>query len=219
MTVLTEGRYGGEAILSEAPGALSRSNVRVGASQTILANGLLARVANTAGVSIAQSFAGTGNGVLTLASPAYNSKVKDGAYKLTCVTVAANGGVFRVEDPMGNSLGNATVGAAFAKEIRFTIADGATDFALGDEFTLAVSFDEEDAQYVAYNPSGSDGSEVPAALSIYAVTTGVGVSQLASAMVRSCELNGSNIAWPSGITTAQKNDAIQALEARGVIVR
>lgn len=219
MTTLTEGRRPGEAILSEANRSRSRANAVVAESQTILPNALLARVAVAAGVQVAQAFSGTGNGVLTFASPAVNSRVKDGAYKVTCVTAAVNGGVFRVEDPDGKSLGNATVGAAFNKEIKFTIADGATDFVVGDEFTLTVSADAEDYQHVAYDPDGTDGSETPVAYSIYAVKTGVGETAKTAVIDREAELNGNCIAWPDGITAAQKADAIQALDSIGIRVR
>ncbi|WP_051949254.1 hypothetical protein [Methylosinus sp. PW1] len=53
--------------------------------------------------------------------------------------VPANGGVFSVTDPHGVALANATVGAAYATQIGFTIADGATDFAIGDGFDVTVS--------------------------------------------------------------------------------
>lgn len=218
-TVLTEGRRPGEAIMSEANFHRSRSNVVVAAEQTIEANGLLAKKAVAADVVVSQSYAGTGNGVLTLADPAVSSKVKDGAYTAVCVTAAANGGTFRVEDPSGKLVGNATVGQAFDKEIKFTIADGATDFVVGDTFTITVAADAEDYQHVAYDPAGTDGSEVPVAYSIYAVETGAGETKQTAVIDNDAELNGHCIAWPEGITAAQKADAEQALRAAGIKVR
>lgn len=218
-TVLNEGRHPGEAIMSEATGNRSRSNVIVGASQAIIANMLIAKLAVAAGTQVAQSFSGTGNGVLTLASPAVSSRVKDGVYKVMCVTAAANGGLFRVEAPDGVVVGNATVGVAFNKEIKFTIADGATDFVVGDEFLITVSADAEDFQYVAHAPSATDGSEIPVGYSIYGVTTGVGETKKAVIIDRDAELNGNCIEWASGISAAQKADAIQALDAIGIRLR
>ncbi len=219
MVVLTEKARAGEAILSEGAGNISRDNVVIALSQSIAANALLAKLAVAASVTVTQSFAGTGNGVLTLANPAVGSKVKDGVYTVVCIEPAANAGVFEVRDPAGKSVGTATVGVAFNKEIKFTIADGATDFVAGDTFSLAVAADGDDYQYVAFNPVGTDGSEVPVAYSPYAVATDATATKKAAALTRMCELNGNCIAWPTGITAPQKADAIQALAANNIIVR
>lgn len=218
-TVLTEGRRPGEAIMSEAEFHRSRDNVIIAASQTIEPNALLAKKAVAAGVVVTSSFSGTGNGALTLANPAVSSKVKDGAYTAVLVTAAANAGTFRVEDPNGKFVGNATVGQAFDKEIKFTIADGATDFALGDTFTISVAADGVDYQYVAFDPAGSDGSETPVAYSIYGVETAAGETKQTAVIANSAQLNGHCIAWPEGIDSAQKANAEQALAAVGIKVR
>ncbi|WP_441252412.1 hypothetical protein AB8A28_14010 [Tardiphaga sp. 71_E8_N1_1] len=53
--------------------------------------------------------------------------------------VPANGGVFSVVDPSGARLADATVGAPYdSGHVKFTIADGATDFAIGDGFDVTV---------------------------------------------------------------------------------
>jgi hypothetical protein len=219
MVVLTEGARVGEAIMSEGNFHISRENGVVALSQTILRNGLVGRVAVPAAVDVTQSYTGTGNGVLTPANPAVSSKVQDGAYKIRITVAAANAGTFQVERPDGTEIGTGTVGVAFNKEIKFTIADGATDFVVGDEFQFVVAANPEDFQIVAYNPAGSDGSEVPYGYSPYgAVTDGVKTAKIVN-LVRECELNGNCIAWPAGITAAQKADAIQALAVQHIIVR
>jgi hypothetical protein len=219
MTVLTEGRYPGEAIMTEGADQYSRDNLKVAASQTIVANSLLARKAVASGVTVTVSDPAAGRGALTMADPAVSSKVKDGVYKAVCTGVASNSGTFRVEDPNGVHIGNATVGTPFNKEIKFTIADGGTDFALGDEFLITVAADDADFEYVAYDPTATDGAETPVAYSIYPVTTGVGVTKKTAGITRHAQLNGNCIAWPAGITSAQKVDAVQALAAVGIIVR
>jgi phage tail sheath protein FI len=59
------------------------------------------------------------------------------------VTVAASvptgGGVFSVTAPNSAPLANATVGAAYATQIAFTIAASGADFAIGDEFDVTVA--------------------------------------------------------------------------------
>lgn len=218
--VLTEGVRPGAAIMSEGNFHISREEGLVPAETVIAANALVARMAaGAAAVGITTSYAGTGNGVLTLASPAYNGQVKNGVYKATCITVAANGGTFRVEDPEGKEIGSVAVGAAFNKAVKFTIADGATDFALGDEFSLNVSVDEEDFVYVPFVPAGTDGSEVPVAYSIYSVVTLANQTKSTALITNDAELNGNCINWPAGITDVQRNDAINALRERGIKVR
>lgn len=50
-----------------------------------------------------------------------------------------DGGTFSVKSPNGSSLPNAQVGVAYENEqINFTIADGSTDFVVGDSFTITV---------------------------------------------------------------------------------
>jgi phage tail sheath protein FI len=54
--------------------------------------------------------------------------------------VPADGGVFSVTDPDGNALANATVGVAYdTAHLKFTIADGNPDFAIGDGFDVTVA--------------------------------------------------------------------------------
>lgn len=219
MVVLTEGVRNGAAIMSEGNFHISRENGVVPASTTILANGLVARLAAASLVSIGQSYSGTGNGLLTLASPAYNGQVKDGTYKVTFITAAANAGTFRVEDPDGREIGIGNVGVAFNKEVKFTIADGATDFVVGDEFTLTVAADDADFSIVAFNPAATDGSQIAYGYSPYPVVTGAGQTAKISMISRLAELNGNCINWPAGITDPQKADAIQALAARNIVVR
>lgn len=83
----------------------------------------------------------TGNGTLTLASPAWGAGVKDGNYEIVCSTAATNGGTFNVIDPIGTVIGQVAVGVAFTGAVKFTIADGSTDFAVGDKFTVSVVMD------------------------------------------------------------------------------
>lgn len=219
MVVLTESARPGEAIISEGNFHISRENGVVALNQTVLRNGLVGRVAIPAAVDVTQSFSGTGNGALTPASPAVSSRVLDGAYTITLITAAANGGVFKVERPDGTEIGNATVGTPFNKEIKFTIADGATDFVVGDAFKFVVAADEADFQVVAYNPVGTDGSENAYGYSIYGMVTDGTKTQKTALLVRDCELNAKCIEWPVGITAAQKADAAQALAANHVILR
>jgi hypothetical protein len=81
----------------------------------------------------------TGNGTIT-AAPAIVGAPKEGVYMITFIAAAANSGTFQVEDPDGIIIDIGTVGVAWAKvPAAFTIADGATDFVVGDQFTVTVT--------------------------------------------------------------------------------
>lgn len=100
--------------------------------------GLVAAVAGT------PSYSGTGNGTISSVT-AYSGITKTEVITIKCVTPVANGGVFSVTGSLSGSLGLATVGSSFIPTgadpavISFTINDGATDFVLNDEFTIATT--------------------------------------------------------------------------------
>lgn len=124
------------------------------------AGSVLGRI--TAG-AVTQAYSGTGNGVLTLdATSPKRLGAKAGAYKVTCIAAAANGGTFRVEDPDGYVLGDVAVGATFDDDIKFAIADGATDFVVGDVFTITVAAGSNKLKLAA--AAAEDGSAVPMAI-------------------------------------------------------
>jgi hypothetical protein len=123
--------------------AVAAENVSRGDTVVALtaSSGTLGSAANTAvGTAAAPVAVGTGNGVMTLdATTPVLAGAKNGSYVVTCVTAATNGGTFLVEDPDGYVLGDVAVGATFADDIKFVIADGSTDFIVGDKFTIAVT--------------------------------------------------------------------------------
>lgn len=92
----------------------------------------------TGGTATAVANAGnTGDGAMgaiTVAAPA-----KVGVYSLTMIAAATNAGTFVVTDPDGQVVGSGTVAVEFdAGGLTFTLADGATDFAVGDSFLITV---------------------------------------------------------------------------------
>lgn len=208
-------------ILSEGPGRISRGVGTIAVNQDFEAGQVLGRVANTSGVTVSQA-ADPGNtagsGALTLASPAYSSRAKEGVYTVTMETVVTNGGKFRVEDPNGVHIGDATVGTAFNKEIKFTIAD-ATDFAIGDKFTVKVEFGAGGVQYKAWNEDATDGSEVAAGIAIYAVKTDGSTPQDTAIFERLGEVNGKQLTFSATATSAEIDGAVDQLRAAGIIVR
>jgi len=137
MTTLTETFHAAGFLVSEAPGSRSRSAVVVASGAAVAAGTVIGRITAT---SVAQSFSGTGVGILTPdGSTPVLAGVQEGAYRIVCTEPASNAGRFEVYDPQGVHLGGHTVaGSAFSNQIKFTIADGGTDFVAGDQFTIYV---------------------------------------------------------------------------------
>lgn len=83
----------------------------------------------------------TGDGTVGTVSVS-NTATKTETITMTCVAEAANGGTFEVVGGDSRALGNAIVGSQFTADdnsVIFTISDGATDFILGDIFTVATT--------------------------------------------------------------------------------
>lgn len=72
---------------------------------------------------------------------AYSGFTQTETITLTCVGVpAANQANFSVSGSITGAMGIATLGLSFvAPQISFTIADGSTDFVIGDSFTIATT--------------------------------------------------------------------------------
>lgn len=100
----------------------------------------------------------TGNGTMGAVTVTSNKDLKIGTYKVTIVKAAANAGDFVVTDPDGQVVGFGTVAVAFSQAgIAFTLADGATDFVVGDAFTIVVAGTEK---YKLVEATATDGTEV-----------------------------------------------------------
>jgi hypothetical protein len=82
---------------------------------------------------------GTGNGTMTGVSA--GAEAQAGTYKATCMSATVSGSeVFKVVDPDGNRLDDATVGVAYTSaQINFTMNDGSSDFIVGDYFTVLAT--------------------------------------------------------------------------------
>ena len=215
MTTLHEGRHPGEFVMTEARGMRSRESLLIAASQAIEANGILARRAIVADVTVTASAAAgnTGGATIAMGDPATTTKVKDGRYR----GIATGATSVSWEDPEGKNLGTSTHGQPFSKGgINVTISADGTATTAGDEFHVDVAADGEDFEHIACTPG--DGLPI-AGIAIYKASTGAAETTKIAAIVRDAEVNGHCIAWPEGITNAQKADAVQELAALGIIIR
>lgn len=211
MTILTEGKRTAEFIVSEANGYRSREEVTVDATGGALSAGAVLGKVTTAGAASVADGSNTGDGVLTVdVTDPVLSGASVGAYLVTVTEAATNGGQYTVTDPNGNVIGVANVGDTFATEIKFVLADGAADFVVGDFFTITVS--AGDGDYVAYDESATDGSEIVAGI-LYEGSTGA-VSEARTVFVRDGEVKTASLVYTgtAGLVTA-------GLAALGIIAR
>ncbi|MEW6016692.1 MAG: head decoration protein [Pseudomonadota bacterium] len=221
MSILTMGRVAAAFVLSEAAGHRSRAAEFLGANQDVQPGQPLARLLNDTGVEVtAAAVAGnTGNGAIVLADPAYAKNAKPGKYLAVCINTAANGGRFRVDDPLGVQVGEAVVGQAFNKAVKFTINDGAVDFVIGDAFEIVVDLDAGGETVVAWDPTADDGREVAACLPLYPEKTGAGEHRPIATMARDAEIQAKELFWPAGVTAEHQETALQQLALHGLIAR
>ncbi|MCZ4270724.1 head decoration protein [Maritalea porphyrae] len=222
MTIFKEGGHAAAAVMSEGNSGISRDNLLIPAETTILPNQLLGLQTLDAGttLTVVPGDGLTGDGVLTLSDPATNKNAKQGRYVLMITEAAADGGKFEVEGPDGKSIGIGDVGTLFNKEIKFTLADGATDFVEGDLIYIDVDSNPATGeQFVPWDPDGADGAERAVAMSLYLISTGAGQTARVAGITRLAELNGKVIEWPDGVTEAQKSAAADSLAKQMIIVR
>jgi hypothetical protein len=217
--MLNERNYGGEFLISDANRTRSRELIVVAASQTLGAGRVLGRVLVGALSAVAAAVAGnTGNGAMGAVT--VDAGADTGAYKLVFIEPGTNLGDFVVERPDGVVDGHGKVGTAYNGRINFTLADGATDFVAGDAFDITVSAAAAAAQgqYKGLDPVATDGSQTVAGILWDAVTTGVGVTAKAAAVVRDAEVDLKLLDFGT-LDAGQKTTAIAQLAALGIICR
>lgn len=138
---------------SEGNGGISREVVTVlagsGADRALKAGTVIGKRTKTGAVGAAVA-GNTGNGVLGAVT--LGQKAIPGIYNLRAIEAATNAGQFELSDPQGDVVGLVTVAVAFVSEhMSFTLADGATDFAVDDKFTITVG-GSADGKVIALAP-------------------------------------------------------------------
>lgn len=219
MSVLTETKYLGDWLKWEPDSQYSRDVVTVlagsGAVRALTTGMVLGRI--TKGAATGAAVAGnTGNGTIT-AAPTVGAAAKPGVYRLVCIEPATDAGKFSVEDPDGVLIGIATVAVQFTTHITFTIADGSTDFASGDAFTITVAAGSGKVKQIDF--AATDGSDVGCGILLLDTTALDGVDKSGVVIVRNAIVSDNGITWPAGATTDQKNAAIAQLKSAGILVR
>lgn len=221
MERLVEAGVGPEFLLSEANNYRSRENIVIAASQTLAAGAILGLISIGALAAAGAAVAGNTGAATITAAPAVAVGTPTGVYTLTAVSAGATA-VFLLESPDGVQLGEATTGtpATIAGIGPFTITDAGTDPAVGDQFTITVTDAAAtgEGQYVKHDPEGTNGSQNVAGVLYDAVTTGVGETARAVAIVRDAEVIDARLVYDDHDTT-EKAAVRAALKTMGVIVR
>jgi len=210
MPVQTESNYLGDVLKYEAPNLFSREEVTLTAGNLAL-GAVVGRKAPAVTVTPGTN---TGNGVMGAVT--LGVAALPGNYVLTCKTKVSNAGVFTVVDPRGLPLPDLTVAVAYAGDhINCTLADGSTDFEVGDKFTIAVSVSSEIGEF---NPAASDGLQFAAGVLVEAADASAATKQTVI-IAREAIVSRPALVWKSGATAPQKAIAIGQLKTLGILVR
>lgn len=90
--------------------------------------------------------------------------------------------------------------------------------AAGNLAAGAVLAKNTDGDYVPLAPAASDVTKTAAAI-LYAPTDASSGPVPCVVHARDCEVHDECLAWPDGITDAQKTTALKALDGAGIVVR
>jgi hypothetical protein len=158
---------------------------------------------------------GTGNG--TIGTLSAGTGCKPGVYVATCIEPATNAGKFEVVDPDGVNVGVATVGVAFTGPVNFTIADGATDFASGDQFTITVAAGS--GKVKASPDTAADGSAVACGILLKDVDAS-SADQQGVIIARNAQISPLGLIFDATVNNATKQAAkLAQLTALGIVTR
>lgn len=214
MTTLIEGRHEGEFIGEHAMHiGFHVEPITVLADQNLRAGAVLGAVPAGTSASAARAGGNTGNGTFTLNSTTpILPGAMEGVYRLRCIAAATNGGTFRLEAPNGVVLGDfvmAAGAATVAEHIQGALADGATDFIVGDGFDITVS--ALTYKFVEFDPAATNGGQIVSGI-LMQDTNATGADKRATAVVRGpITVNANDLVWKSGLSADQRTTALGTL--------
>ncbi len=225
-TIATESTRFGNVVKSEYDPAsgFCRDNITFNGTATTLQVGTvlgsyLASPTATAGTTV-----GTGNGTMGSITMSASLGLQIGTYTLKITKTVSNAGDFVLLDPQGQAIGIGQVGTAFSQAgFAFTLADGSTDFVVGDYIPITVTGTKK---YKIVEASATDGSQVAAAIYI---ADALGLSQ-SSATTLNTDLvvlaitkgpaivNKSQLTFGASVTGTALTAAYAQLDALGIRV-
>ena len=164
---------------------------------------LIGKITKVVGGAVAGT--NTGNGVFSAVTGGHKTKI--GTYTLTCVEASADAGRFKVIDPDGYRIDDATVAVAYSNDhLGFTIADGSTDFIAGDSFTIAVTAGS--GKYTLALAASVDGSELWENMCILADDIDASSGDIVCTGWFSGQFNENKVTFGTGITYASSVDEL-----------
>lgn len=175
------------------------------------------------GLSGALSIAGaaddgiTGNGAIS--GVALGAKAQPGVYSVEAISAGTNTATFAVFDPSGNRLADAVTGTPYDNgQIAFAIADGVTDFVVGDSFSITVT-ETNAGKYVPLDLSAVDGAQTVAGIALADLTVPDGADAPGLVLVNGpAFVLRKHLTYPDGASAAQKAAIDAALLARQIKV-
>lgn len=209
-------------VLKYEAGSYSREVVTILSGAGALGIGMvLGQILVGAASSAAKSGGNTGNGTLTLdGTTPVRPGAKVGVYAVRCIAAATNNGTFRVTDPDGLVIGDIVMAAgagAFDNDLKFALADGGTDFIVGDGFDITVAAGSK--KWKPHTNGAVDGSEVARAVLLHRVDATSSDVQAVVCM-RHAEVSALGLKWHASVNNSDKKLAAHAqLAAAGIVVR
>lgn len=203
-----------DVIVHEVSPIWSREQVILKASNAVTIGAVLAKILLGTATAAAKAGGNTGNGTITMdATTPILAGAKPGIYTVRFTAATA----FIVEDPDGFDLGIGATGTAFADDLKFAIAAGGTAFVAGDGFDITVTAASAE-KYVPLSLTATDGSQIPAAISIENKAS-VAADQKLTVEARGAVCDPAFLVWPAGATDTQKAQALAILKTLGIIAR
>ncbi|MDF1577681.1 MAG: head decoration protein [Desulfobulbales bacterium] len=215
MASLTEGNRLHDVLKWEQDNLYSREKVTVLSGEKLVALAVVGKITNATPTTGTAAAANTGDGTMTAVTA--GEDVQIGTYTMTCISAVLNAGVFAVTAPDGDALPEATVAVAYVNDqINFLLNDGAADFVVGDIFTVDVA--EGSGKVVEVKAAAGDGSQTAYGFLAAAVDAS-SADTSGTAIVRDAIIVSTDLAWPTGATTAQKTAWLADLAAAGIVAR
>ncbi|MCP4564056.1 MAG: head decoration protein [Bosea sp.] len=209
----------GEVFYQELDPGFSRETGVISSGSGVCRIGLvLGQVLRGALAAAKTDVAGAGKGVITLANPAFAPGAEVGKYAIVFIEPAANAGTFEVRHPDGTLDGTGNVGVAYDGSVKFTIADGGTDFVAGDIGAITLTAADGSLEYVPHDPAADDGSQY--AIAVLGETVDATDADRKALVVRRMALvRSSRLIFKAGISAPDKAGAVMTLASQLILAR
>ena len=161
--------------------------------------GKITRGAQTVGAAAAF----TGNATnATVSAPTAVAGASEGKYAVLGLTSGATG-AFAVFKPDGTLDGIGKVGTAYDGTVKFTVTDGTNHLAVGDGWSITITYAAGSGKYVPVNASATDGSQYAAAILYARAFVPAGVDMIGGGVTKFAAVIGDALIWPDNSTTDQ----------------